>query len=146
MEEVGDVHVKANLSVKRCMFGKAVYAAALGFGVPPSELVVVDMCASYGKDYESVIRVGISPRNYIGFDCSQEDIEKGNRSCNVGNGANALYYCNILEVDDARSRIVRAMRERGLPPAHIVLCNFAGPHFATTTTCSQSSAPGRRRQ
>lgn len=129
MEEAGDEHVKMNLSVKRGMFGKAVYAAALRFGVPPSMLVVVDLCASYGKDYESVIRVGISPRNYIGFDCSQEDIEKGNRSCNVGNGAKALYYCDILKVDDTRDRIVKAMRERGLPPAHIVLCNFAVHHF-----------------
>jgi hypothetical protein len=125
---MGDVHVKANLSIKRIMIAKAVYAAALRFNLPPSDLVLLDICASYGKDYESVVRVGISPRNYIGVDCSENDIEQGNRTCDVG-GKKALYYADISNVHDARRRICAALQERQLPLAHVVLCNFAVHHF-----------------
>jgi hypothetical protein len=125
----GDVHVKANLSIKRIMIAKAVYAAALRFNLPPSQLVLLDLCASYGKDYESVVRVGISPRNYIGFDCSEKDVELGNRICNVGGDMKALYYCDITNASDAHRRMSLALQERQLPPAHVVLCNFAVHHF-----------------
>lgn len=119
----GSKHVKANLSIKRIQLSKLVYWMTLK-GVHPSEVVVVDLGCSTCKDYESVLRVGILPENYIGFDADPASVQEANRRL----GRQQAFVVNLCS-EDAREKIRVHMNAAKLSMAHIALCNFTLHHF-----------------
>lgn len=118
-------HVKANLSIKRIQLSKLVYWMSLK-DIHPSEVVIVDLGCSTCKDYESVMRVGILPENYIGFDVDIGSVEEANRRL----GREHAFVAD-LSAADARRTIRMHMNILRLSFAHIALCNFTLHHFRT---------------
>jgi len=139
-----DLHVKANMSIKRVMLANCMYSVCLTHGITPSEVVVVDLGSSHGKDFTSVIRVGCDPSHYIGFDVFPESVAEGNTMCRVDAAGRdqAIFECDLTAAD-AFGKIRAAMRQRGLARAHIVMCNFTIHHFPNDDALFALIDPGR---
>ena len=132
---MSSIHTKTNLTCKCLCFERLVTGAATHFTIPPSELVVVDLCASHAKDLSNLETTGIRQCNYYGFD---NDIESPSLAQKYARSNLNLVTCvNLVESsDDAicasiQGALIDASRSQiESPKAHIVLINFAIHLFA----------------
>ena len=125
------IHTKTNLTCKCLCFERLVAAAASSFRIPPSQLVVVDLCSSYAKDLFNLEVVGIQPENYFGFD---NDVNAPTTAQqHYRTSLNLVTHLDLVKSDDQHIHdcIASAMASRSRHRrAHIVLANFAIHLFA----------------
>lgn len=123
MEAVQNPHTKSNLCCKRVASQRAVRAVSLATDRPPSELVVLDLCASDAKDLHGLMMCGVRADHYIGIEGDAETVRAFNASGRPGAGR---VYCHDVNF---YSTLVPLVRERlaalGRESADLVLCNFA---------------------
>jgi hypothetical protein len=126
------IHTKTNLTCKCLCFERLIAGAATAFDLPPSELVIVDLCSSHAKDLANLETSGVQQSNYYGFD---NDVDSPGLAQKYARSSLNLVTCvNLVDAsdDDIVAIVEESMRLRGLQSkkAHIILINFAIHLFA----------------